>query len=183
VVLVPVLAAVLVLAIVAIIAVPAGAAKKAPKLQLTSPAFTNGGEIPIGFTCDGASASPPLVWKHVPKKTVQLALIVDDPDAPGGTFVHWVAWNVDPKAGELPEQNPPATIVQGANGAGSQKYIGPCPPHGNPPHHYRFTLYALSKPPGTQAGATADELRAAIRHSTLARTRLVGTYQRSGNAG
>jgi Raf kinase inhibitor-like YbhB/YbcL family protein len=177
-----VLAPVLVLALVAFGAAPAAAAKKAPKLQLSSPAFANGGEIPIGFTCDGASASPPLVWKHVPKKTVQLALIVDDPDA-NGTFVHWVAWNIDPAAGELPEQNPPATIVQGSNGAGSQKYIGPCPPHGDPAHHYRFNLYALSGPPTVQAGATAAQLRAAIKRSTVARTRLVGTYRRSGNAG
>jgi Raf kinase inhibitor-like YbhB/YbcL family protein len=122
------------------------------------------------------------MWKGVPKKTVQLALIVDDPDATVGTFVHWVAWNIDPKAGELPEQNVPATIVQGSNGARSQKYIGPCPPRGDDPHHYRFTLYALSKPPAVQAGATADELRVAIKKTTLAQTRLVGLYQRA-NAG
>jgi hypothetical protein len=165
-----------------VVAVPAGAAKKIAKFELTSPAFANGAEIPIGFTCDGPSASPPLVWTGVPKKTVQLALIVDDPDAPGGTFVHWVAWNIDPAAGRLPEENVPATIVQGTNGAGGQKYTGPCPPHGNPPHHYRFTLYALSKPPSARAGATAARLRAAIRKTTLARTRLVGTYQRTGSA-
>jgi Raf kinase inhibitor-like YbhB/YbcL family protein len=167
---------------VALLAAPVEAARRTATFKLTSPAFANGAEIPIGFTCDGASASPPLVWTGVPKKAVQLALIVDDPDAPGGTFVHWVAWNIDPAAGRLPEQNVPATIVQGSNGARSQKYIGPCPPQGSPSHHYRFTLYALSKPPTTQAGATAAELRAAIRRTTLARTRLVGTYQRAGNA-
>jgi Raf kinase inhibitor-like YbhB/YbcL family protein len=153
--------------------------RKPAKLKLTSPAFVANGEIPIGFTCDGASASPPLAWKGVPKKTVQLALIVDDPDATVGTFVHWVAWNIDPKAGKLPEQNVPATIVQGSNGARSQKYIGPCPPRGDPPHHYRFTMYALSEAPAVHAGASADELRAAVRKITLAKTRLVGTYRRA----
>jgi Raf kinase inhibitor-like YbhB/YbcL family protein len=107
---------------------------------------------------------------------------VDDPDASNGTFVHWVAWNIDAKPGRLPEQTIPATIVQGSNGAGSQKYIGPCPPPGDGRHHYSFTLYALSRAPSVQAGATAAELRAAIKRSTLARAQLVGTYQRAGNA-
>ena len=163
-------------------AAPAGAAKtpKAPKFRLTSPAFANGAPIPDGFTCDGASASPPLRWKGVPRKAVQLALIVDDPDAPGGTFVHWVAWNIDPKDGQLPEQNVPAGVVQGDNSIRTAKYLGPCPPRGSDPHHYRFTLYALAKAPSVSPGATADELRAAIARDVLARTRLVGTYQRSG---
>jgi Raf kinase inhibitor-like YbhB/YbcL family protein len=157
-------------------------AAKAPKFRLTSPAFANGAPIPDGFTCDGASASPPLRWKGVPRKTVQLALIVDDPDAPSGTFVHWVAWNIDPKGGQLPEQNVPAGVVQGTNSLRTDKYFGPCPPRGDDPHHYRFTLYALAKAPSVATGATAGELRAAIAGDVLRRTRLVGTYQRSGTA-
>jgi Raf kinase inhibitor-like YbhB/YbcL family protein len=160
-------------------ATPAVAAEKAPKFRLTSPAFAKGAAIPDGFTCEGASASPPLRWKGAPKKAVQLALVVDDPDAPSGTFVHWVAWNIDPTAGELPEQHVPAGVVQGSNSGGSQKYLGPCPPRGDEPHHYRFTLYALSKAPTVSAGATAAELRAAIRSDVLKRTRLVGTYRRA----
>lgn len=175
---------VLVVALLApvLLTAPAGAARRAPKFKLTSPAFVNNGEIPVGFTCDGASASPPLVWTGVPKKAVQLALIVDDPDAPNGTFVHWVAWNIDPAAGRLPEEHPPATIVQGSNGVGSQTYTGPCPPRGDPAHHYRFMLYALSKPPAVQAGATAAQLRVAMKKIMLARARLVGTYRRTGKA-
>jgi Raf kinase inhibitor-like YbhB/YbcL family protein len=161
------------------VATPAVAAKKAPKFRLTSPAFAKGAAIPDGFTCDGAGASPPLRWKGVPKKAVQLALIVDDPDAPSGTFVHWVAWNIDPGAGELPEQNVPDGVVQGSNSLRTQTYLGPCPPRGDDPHHYRFTLYALSKAPSVAAGTTADELRAAIKPDVLKRTRLVGTYQRA----
>ena len=161
---------------------PAGAAKTSTKFKVSSPAFANGKPIPVGFTCDGASASPPLKWKGVPKKTVQLALIMEDPDAPGGTFVHWVAWSIDPKAGELPEQNIPPTVVQGSNSLNTAKYLGPCPPRGDHPHHYRFTLYALSKPASVEGGATAASLRVAIRKTTLARARLVGTYQRAGTS-
>ncbi|HZP29539.1 MAG TPA: YbhB/YbcL family Raf kinase inhibitor-like protein [Acidimicrobiia bacterium] len=169
------------IAVVGAVATPAGAAKT-PRFHLSSPAFASGAAIPDGFTCDGAGASPPLQWTGVPRKAAQLALIVDDPDAPNGTFVHWVAWNIDPKAGELPEQNVLPTVVQGSNGVQTQKYLGPCPPRGDDPHHYRFTLYALSKAPSLQAGATAAELRRAIRRTVLARTRLVGTYQRKATS-
>ena len=177
----PVVALVVALSMVSS-AMPGSSAAKPARFRLTSPAFANGAPIPDGFTCDGAGASPPLRWKGVPRKTVQLALIVDDPDAPGGTFVHWVAWNIDPKSRQLPEQNVPAEVIQGANGLRTEKYLGPCPPRGSDPHHYRFTLYALSKAPSVPAGATADELRAAIAGGVLRRTRLVGTYQRSGTA-
>jgi Raf kinase inhibitor-like YbhB/YbcL family protein len=159
---------------------PAVAAKKAPKLALTSPAFADGAEIPDGFTCTGASASPTLKWKNVPRKTVQLALIVQDPDAPGRTFVHWVIWGLDPKAGQIVEETVPAGAVQGANSLGKTGYLGPCPPPGSDPHHYQFTLYALSDAPQVEAGATAAALRAAIKGHVLAKARLVGTFARPG---
>ena len=154
----------------------ATAAPARTKLKLTSPAFRDGGQIPTGFTCDGASASPPLRWKGVPKKTVELAVTMEDPDTAIRTFVHWVAWGIDPKAGQLPEQTIPATVHQGKNGAGQNKYLGPCPPSGN--HHYVFTLYALSKPVTLAPTATIGELRAAIKGTVKGKAKLVGRYER-----
>ena len=176
---------VVVVAIVLVIAAsvgPAGAAKRA-KFKVTSPAFANGKPIPIGFTCDGQSASPPLKWKNVPAGTVQIALIMEDPDTANGTFVHWVAWNIDPKASELPEETIPPTVVQGSNSLHTNKYLGPCPPRGDKPHHYRFTLYAVSQPVSVEGGGTAAWLRTAVSKTTLAKARLVGTYQRKTQPG
>jgi Raf kinase inhibitor-like YbhB/YbcL family protein len=162
--------------LIAALAEPVGAKSS---FRLTSPAFKSGGTIPEGFTCDGANASPPLRWKGVPNKTKELALIVDDQDVPRpGGFVHWVAWGIDPGARQLPEQTLPAGIVEGNTGRGRPGYVGPCPPPGADPHRYRFTLYALSKRVAAAAGATADELRTAIKGSVLAKTRLVGRYAR-----
>jgi Raf kinase inhibitor-like YbhB/YbcL family protein len=163
-------------AIVAMIVGVAPVAGAAPKMTITSPAFADGEPIPDGFTCDGANASPPLHFRHVPRGVNDLAIIVADPDASNGTFVHWVAWRL-PKRG-VPEEHVPASVVQGANGTGSQQYFGPCPPPG-PAHHYVFTLYATSKRLDLAAGASAADVRAAVRGSTLARARLVGTYARA----
>jgi Raf kinase inhibitor-like YbhB/YbcL family protein len=162
------------------LAAPPAHARRAAKFTLTSPAFASGAEIPDGFTCTGASASPTLKWKNVPRKTVQLALIVQDPDARGRTFVHWVIWGLDPKAGQIVEETVPAGAVQGANSLGKPGYLGPCPPPGSAAHHYQFTLYALSQAPQVAAGATAATLRAAIKGHVLAKARLVGTFARPG---
>jgi len=162
-----------------VIAVLSGAAPvgaKATTFRLTSPAFADGGTIPDGFTCKGENASPPLRWRGVPRRTVELALIVDDPDAASGTFVHWVAWALDPAARSLPEQTVPASVIEGDNGARRPGYTGPCPPPGTGSHHYRFTLYALRTHVTLAPGATADELRAAIRGTVVARARLVGRF-------
>jgi hypothetical protein len=173
------IAAALIVGLVGLAAPPAHA-RHAPKFTLTSPAFANGGEIPDGFTCTGAGASPTLKWKNVPRKTTQLALIVQDPDAPGGTFVHWVIWGIDPKAGQLVEDTVPATAIQGLNSLGKPGYLGPCPPPGSSPHHYQFTLYALSQGPLLEASGTAAALRTAIKGHVLAKARLVGTFARPG---
>jgi Raf kinase inhibitor-like YbhB/YbcL family protein len=117
-----------------------------------------------------------LHWKGVPKHTVELAITMEDPDTAVGTFVHWVAWGIDPKAGQLPEQTLPTTVHQGKNGAGQTRYLGPCPTSGN--HHYIFTLYALSKPVTLSTVATIDELRAAIKGTVNAKAKLVGRYER-----
>ena len=153
---------------------------KVKKITVTSAAFGNNKAIPSGFTCDGSSASPPLKFGSVPKGAKDVALIMTDPDAPSGTFVHWVAWHL-PRAG-VPEQTLPAGIVQGKNTFGNTAYGGPCPPAGSPPHHYIFTVSAVSKQITLAPGATADELRAAIKGNVLAEGKLTGTYQRSTGA-
>jgi Raf kinase inhibitor-like YbhB/YbcL family protein len=155
-----------------------GASPRKP-FTVSSPAFRNGGTIPEGFTCTGANASLPLRWRGVPKHTTQLALIMEDPDAPNGTFVHWVAWGIDPKLRKLPEQVLPPSVLQGASGAGRAGYLGPCPPPADGAHHYRITLYALSAAPAVTSGsATAADLRAAIRGHVRGTARLVGLYDR-----
>jgi Raf kinase inhibitor-like YbhB/YbcL family protein len=150
---------------------------KVKKITVTSAAFGNNKAIPSGFTCDGSSASPPLKFAKIPKATKDVALIMTDADLPGGSFVHWVAWRL-PKGG-LPEETLPAGIVQGKNSIGNAAYAGPCPPPGSQPHHYIFTVSAVSKPITLAPGATADELRAAIKGNVLAQGTLTGTYQRA----
>jgi Raf kinase inhibitor-like YbhB/YbcL family protein len=172
-------AAVLLLVALAAAASTAGAGERA-KMRLTSPAFQKGDEIPDGFTCDRAGASPPLRIRGVPAKTRELALTGVDPDAPlPGGFVHWVVFGIDPSTDSFPEQGVPEGVVEGRNGANSNRYLGPCPPPGDDPHRYRFTLYALSEPLDLTPDAGLTELRAAIDGKVLARARLVGTYQRA----
>jgi Raf kinase inhibitor-like YbhB/YbcL family protein len=147
--------------------------------ELTSPAFDDDAPIPDGFTCQGANASPPLRWSGVPDDAVELALIVEDPDAPTPEpFVHWVAWGIDPAASQLPEATVPAGVIQGSNQAGQAGYAGPCPPRGDDPHRYEFTLVALAEPLDLAGGATASDVRAAIEGDTLAEATLTGTYAR-----
>jgi Raf kinase inhibitor-like YbhB/YbcL family protein len=162
----------------------AGAAvekSKIKKITVKSAAFGNNKAIPSSFTCDGSSASPPLKFKSIPKAGKDVALIMTDPDLPGGgTFVHWVAWRL-PKSG-VPEQTLPVGVVQGKNSIGNAAYAGPCPPAGSPPHHYIFTVAAVSKQITLAPGATADELRAAIKGNVVAQGTLTGTYQRATGA-
>jgi hypothetical protein len=156
----------------------AAAAPRGSTFRVSSPAFRDGGLLPDGFTCDGAGASPPISWRRVPAGTEELALVVDDPDAPAGTFVHWVAWGIDPASGRIPEQLVPAGIREGRAGTGRVEYVPPCPPGGDGTHGYRFTLYALSRAPDVAEGATERQLRRAIRGSVLARSRIVARYER-----
>jgi Raf kinase inhibitor-like YbhB/YbcL family protein len=154
-------------------------ARRATSLELTSPAFENGGEIPDGFTCDGANATPPVEWTGVPRGTAELVLLVEDPDAPTETpFVHWVVWGVDPSLSGFPEEAPPAGIAQGTNGTGGLGYQGPCPPPADDAHRYMFTLLALSEPLDLTSGATADDVRSATVDVTLGEAQLTGTYDR-----
>jgi Raf kinase inhibitor-like YbhB/YbcL family protein len=141
---------------------------------LTSSAFDAGGPIPRRYGCDGDGVSPPLAWSGLPGGTAELELLVDDPDASG--FVHWVAAGIAPTATMLAEgaTGSSQVPVEGRNGAGRTGWTAPCPPSGT--HHYHFTLYAVSKPLGLRSGATADDLRAAVKSATLGTAELVATY-------
>jgi Raf kinase inhibitor-like YbhB/YbcL family protein len=146
-------------------------------MDLTSPDFEEGGQIPSELTCDGENTSPELHWSGVPSGVVELALTCEDPDAPGGTFVHWVAWSIDPSSGRLPRGDGTG-IAQGRNGFGNVGFGGPCPPPGHGPHHYLFTLYALDQSLDLEPGATIADLRSAIDGHIRATATLTGVYER-----
>jgi Raf kinase inhibitor-like YbhB/YbcL family protein len=147
-----------------------------PDFALTSDAFGEGEPIPKRHTCDGDDVSPTLAWSSLPEGARSLALIVDDPDAPSGDFVHWLAWNIDPASGGL-EEGVPAP-AQGTNGFGRPGYAGPCPPPGNGPHRYFHRLYALDGELDLEPGAAREQLEDAIEGKVLAEAQLMGTYQR-----
>ncbi len=144
---------------------------------LTSSAFASNESIPKEFTCDGQDISPELFIHDVPPEAKSLTLIMDDPDAPMGTFTHWLIWNINPKINAIKEGGgkPPGS-VEGKNSAGKIGYIGPCPPSGT--HHYHFKLYALRDKPNLPSGATKQELENVIKNSLIAETELIGTYNR-----
>jgi Raf kinase inhibitor-like YbhB/YbcL family protein len=145
-------------------------------LTVTSPAFAGGGAIPAKYTCDGADVNPPLLIGPVPAGTAALALIMDDPDAPVGTWVHWVIWNIPAQTREIRENSVPAGASQGKNGWGRNSYGGPCPPSGT--HRYFFKLYALDAPLNLGAAADKSELEKAMRGHILGQGELMGTYRR-----
>jgi Raf kinase inhibitor-like YbhB/YbcL family protein len=148
------------------------------RIALTSTAFDDGGTIPKRYSCAGDEVSPPLAWTGVPDGARELALLVEDPDAPGGTFVHWVLFKIPAGTSKLAEGEVPAGARQGKNSAGKAAYAGPCPPEGDAPHHYEFTLYALKSGLDLPDGAAADDVRAAVAKAALARGRLVGRFGR-----
>lgn len=148
-----------------------------PDLELTSTAFDDGEQIPRRHTCDGEDIPPPLAWDHLPEGTRSLALIVHDPDAPSGDFVHWVAWNIDPRLGGLEKGAPPPG--QGISGFGRPGYAGPCPPPGHGAHRYFHHLYAIDTELDLEPGAVREELQDAIEGHVLGEARLMGTYERS----
>jgi Raf kinase inhibitor-like YbhB/YbcL family protein len=150
-------------------------------MQMKSSAFKSGARIPAKHTCDGVDVSPPLEWGKLPAGTKYLALICDDPDAPMGTWVHWVLYDVPASAGGLPEKLPPLKELadgtkQGMNDFRAIGYGGPCPPSGE--HRYFFRLYALDGPTGLKPGATKAQLLAAMKGHILAEAELMGKYRR-----
>lgn len=155
--------------------------QEAKTMKLASSAFTNNGLIPAQYTCDGANISPPLNWDEVPPGTQSLVLIVDDPDAPEQTFVHWVVYDIPPTIRQLAEKNPADKTltngaVQGANDFGSFGYGGPCPPSGT--HRYFFQIYALDKKLSLAAGASKSQIITAMAGHILAKAELIGRYKR-----
>jgi Raf kinase inhibitor-like YbhB/YbcL family protein len=159
-----------------------GEVGKEEAMDLHSPAFDPGGKIPVKFTCDGEDVSPALRWGKPPEGTAGFALIADDPDAPAGTWVHWVLYDLPPATRELPEKVPTEAVLtsgarQGKNDFGRTGYGGPCPPRG-PAHRYYFRLYALDVKTQLRAGATRAELEAAIEGHILAQVELMGRYGR-----
>ncbi len=129
-------------------------------MAVSSPAFAAGGVMPRRFTCAGEDVSPPLAWSGVPAGTVEVAVVVDDPDAPGGIFVQWVVAGIDPAATGLAAGALPPGARQGRNSAGRAAWSGPCPPAGSS-HHYRFTVYALTR----RADVGGAGAQAAVRRS------------------
>jgi Raf kinase inhibitor-like YbhB/YbcL family protein len=151
-------------------------------LKLTSTAFTNEGVIPDKFSKRGGNVSPQLKWTGVPEDTISLALIMDDPDAPSGVFVHWLLYGLPPSDGELAEHQPatpelPNGARQGLNGFGEQGYGGPQPPSGR--HRYFFHLYALDTNSDVPAGLTRLELDGVIHGHVLQEAQLMGFYEHS----
>jgi Raf kinase inhibitor-like YbhB/YbcL family protein len=145
-------------------------------MELTSSAFADGESIPARHSCDGEDLSPPLSWTDVPEGTSSLGLIVDDPDAPGGTFTHWLAWGLDPAAGGLGEGE--GAPVEGRNDFGASGYRGPCPPPGHGPHRSLFRLHALEEELELEPGAGKAELERALSERSVAVAELMGTYER-----
>ena len=149
---------------------------------LRSSAFHEDESIPGKYTCDGANVSIPLMWTDPPEGTNGFALVMDDPDAPSGTWVHWVVFDLPADIRQLAEARSSQKIAndymtQGINDFGKVGYGGPCPPHG-PAHRYFFKLYALDRLTGLQPGATKQELLRAIKGHTLGQVSLVGIYKR-----
>jgi Raf kinase inhibitor-like YbhB/YbcL family protein len=152
------------------------------QMTLTSPAFAPGAAIPGEFACSGGDRSPELAWSGAPKSMVTFALIVDDPDAPGGTFFHWVAYNIPASRTSLAAGLPQSAEIpgggkQGMNSFGHLGYNGPCPPPGKT-HHYRFHLYALDSALNVGDKADAPAIQSAIKGHVLAEAEFVGTFER-----
>jgi Raf kinase inhibitor-like YbhB/YbcL family protein len=151
-------------------------------LTVSSSAFKEGDRIPAKYTCQGQDVSPSLAWSEPPAGTQSFALIMDDPDAPGGVFTHWVLFNIPSDSRNLSEAVPTQAelasgALQGKNDFGKTGYGGPCPPPGRP-HQYQFTLYALEQPLDLRGGASKNQLLSVMEGHILAQGQLTGTYQR-----
>jgi hypothetical protein len=146
-------------------------------MKLESPAFGNGAQVPKKYTCEGGNIGPPLAISGVPEKAKSLALVCDDPDAPMGTFVHWVAWGLPPSLREIAE-GAKLPGVEGTNDFGRAGYGGPCPPRGHGPHRYSFRIYALDTQMNLRPGASKHDLERAMEGHIIGMAELVGTYER-----
>jgi hypothetical protein len=148
--------------------------KTSENMRISSPAFEDGEYLPVKYTCDGLDISPPLNFSNIPRDAKSLALIVEDPDAPGGVFVHWLVWNILPNTTGFSEGEN-ITFPQGINDFGMKRYKGPCPPSGSI-HRYFFRLYALDTLLDLSEGATKKQLEAAMSGHILDEAELIGRY-------
>ncbi|MBI1920504.1 MAG: YbhB/YbcL family Raf kinase inhibitor-like protein [Geobacter sp.] len=167
------------IAVPLILTIAAGAAgkevRKMTTLSITTTAFAQKGAIPSRYTCDGGDMNPPLAIAGVPAGTKSLALVMDDPDAPAGIWVHWVVWNIPSETREIGERSVPAGAVQGLNSWSRTGYGGPCPPSGT--HRYFFKVYALDAMLNLKPLTTKAELEKAMAGHILAKGELMGTYR------
>lgn len=147
-----------------------------PELKINSPAFQNGATIPGKFSRNGGNISPPLQIAGVPSNARTLALIVDDPDAPGGLFTHWLVWNIDPRTTAIAEGSAPKGAVEGTNDFGGSRYGGPQPPSGT--HRYYFKMFALDQIINLPAGAKRHDLDKAMKGHVIAHAELMGRYSK-----
>ena len=146
-------------------------------LSLSSSAFDDGETIPERFSCEGDNVPPPLEWTDIPEGTRELVVVMTDPDAPRGTFVHWTVWGIDPSVegidGTLPDG-----AVEGTTSSGKATYIGPCPPAGDEPHRYHFEVIALSGQLPLEAGASVQDLRDEVEDLAISSGVLTGRFGR-----
>ena len=169
------------LSLVLIFSVPLALAGDAPEtgaLKLTSPVFENNSPLPPRYTCDGENINPPLSIKNVPRKAKSLALLLDDQDAPRGSYVHWIVWNIDPETKDIKEDSVPADAVEGTNDFKKRNYGGPCPP--TRAHRYVFKLYALDIRLNLEASSIKAALEKAMKGHILLQTQLLTSYKRVG---
>lgn len=150
--------------------------RKMEPLTVSSPAFELGGVIPLRYTCDGNNVNPPLAIGKAPSGARSMALIMDDPDAPAGDWVHWVVWNIPVQTREIPENSVPPNASQGRNSWNRNNYGGPCPPSGT--HRYFFRLFALDTPLQLGSSSSKADLERAMQGHILAKGEMMGTCRR-----
>ena len=148
-------------------------------IEFSTPDFKDGAAIPKAITCDGEGREPTLAWRGLPAGSIELVLVVQDPDAPHGTFTHWTAWGIaaSPGGGLAPDGRFPAGLKEGANSAGKDGWTPPCPPEGDDAHHYTFSFYALGKGLTLEPGASPAAVRSVLK-GALGRGTFTGTYKR-----
>ncbi|WP_343599131.1 YbhB/YbcL family Raf kinase inhibitor-like protein [Mycobacterium sp.] len=157
---------------------PASSSPVAPGFAVNSPAFADNTQIPVEYSCEGRNVPPPLRWRNPPAGTASLALVVDDPDAPAGRYVHWVVTGIPPSANEIGDGPLPQGARVSLNSGGKAAYFGPCPPAGTGVHHYRFQLSALSTPLTLAWSTPAGDATQAIADVTRAQVGTVGLFGR-----
>lgn len=159
-----------------------GAEKKLPTIKIESKAFENNDTIPTMYTCDGENISPSLSWEKIPEEVEEIVIICDDPDAPMGTWVHWVIYNIPSEVDSLPEDIENKTVIQdsifqGTNSSNKPGYTGPCPPD-EPAHHYHFKIYGLKSGIDAKPGLSKSEILEKMKGKIAAKGEIVGLYKR-----